>query len=111
MVGLIVSIICLILYFDAVAVLGGFLAAKARLTISFGAFAHAVTQTLSLTDILVTVAKGLLFGTAVAGICCHHGLAVRSSYTEVPQQTTQAIINSITGCLLLDIVVMIAAYL
>jgi phospholipid/cholesterol/gamma-HCH transport system permease protein len=110
-VGLVVSIICLILYFDAVAVLGGFLAAKAKMTVSFGAFAQAVARSLSLTDVLVTVAKGMLFGTAVAGICCHHGLSVRSSPTEVPQQTTQAIINSITVCLLLDIVVMLLAYL
>jgi phospholipid/cholesterol/gamma-HCH transport system permease protein len=110
-VALVLSIICLILYFDAVAVLGGFVAAKAKLTVSFGAFAQAVAQALSLTDVLVTVSKGVLFGAAVAAICCYHGLSVRSSYTEVPQQTTQAMINSITVCLLLDIVVMVVAYL
>lgn len=111
MIGLVVSIICLMLYFDAVAVLGGFLAAKAKLTVSFGTFAQAVAQALSLTDVLVTLSKGVLFGAAVAAICCHHGLSVRSSYTEVPQQTTQAMINSITVCLLLDIIVMLIAYL
>jgi ABC-type transporter Mla maintaining outer membrane lipid asymmetry permease subunit MlaE len=46
----------------------------------------------------------------VAVICCHHGLSVRTSYTEVPQQTTKAMINSVTICLLLDILVAIAAY-
>jgi len=110
LVGMILSMICLTLYFDTVAVLGGFVVAKVKLTVPFAAFAHAVTQSLSLTDVIVTAAKGMLFGTAVAAICCHHGLSVQSSYTEVPQQTTKAMINSVTICLLLDILVTVTAY-
>jgi phospholipid/cholesterol/gamma-HCH transport system permease protein len=110
LVGMILSMICLTLYFDTVAVLGGFVVAKVKLTVPFVAFAHAVTQSLSLTDVIVTAAKGMLFGTAVAAICCHHGLSVQSSYTEVPQQTTKAMINSVTICLLLDILVTVTAY-
>lgn len=110
LVGMILSMICLTLYFDAVAVLGGFLVARAKLTVPFEVFAQAVTQSLSLADLAVTVAKGALFGTAVAAICCHHGLSVRASYTEVPQQTTKAMINSVTICLILDILVTVTAY-
>jgi phospholipid/cholesterol/gamma-HCH transport system permease protein len=109
-VAVVLSMLCLIFYFDAVAVLGGFVIARIKLTIPFHVFAQAVAQALSLTDVLVTAAKGILFGTAVAVICCHHGLSVQSSYTEVPQQTTKAMINSVTICLLLDILVTIAAY-
>ena len=76
----------------------------------FAAFAKAVTQSLSVTDLVVTATKGVLFGMAVASICCHHGLSVRSSYTEVPQQTTRAMINSLKICLVLDIVVTVTAY-
>ena len=108
--AVVLSMLCLILYFDAVAVLGGFIIARIKLTMPFLTFGHAVAQSLSLTDVLVTAAKGILFGTAVAVICCHHGLSVRSSYTEVPQQTTKAMINSVTICLLLDILVTVAAY-
>lgn len=109
-VGMILSMICLTLYFDAVAVLGGFVVAKIKLTVPFSQFAHAITQSLSLTDVIVTATKGLVFGTAVAAICSHHGLSVRSSYTEVPQQTTRAMINSVTVCLVLDILITVAAY-
>jgi phospholipid/cholesterol/gamma-HCH transport system permease protein len=108
--GMILAMICLTLYFDAVAVLGGFIIAKVKLTVPFMQFAHAVTQSLSLTDVIVTAAKGMVFGTAVAAICSHHGLSVRSSYTEVPQQTTRAMINSVTVCLVLDILITVAAY-
>lgn len=108
--AVVLSMLCLMLYFDAVAVLGGFIIARIKLTIPFYTFAQAVAQSLSLVDVLVTAAKGILFGTAVAVICCHHGLSVRSSYTEVPQQTTKAMINSVTICLLLDILVTVTAY-
>lgn len=109
-VAVVLSMLCLMLYFDAVAVLGGFIIARIKLTVPFHVFAQAVAQSLSLADVLVTAAKGMLFGTAVAVICCHHGLSVQSSYTEVPQQTTKAMINSVTICLLLDILVTVTAY-
>lgn len=109
-VGMIMAMVCLTLYFDAVAVLGGFVVAKFKLTVPFTQFAQAITQSLSLTDMIVTATKGVVFGTAVAAICCHHGLSVRSSYTEVPQQTTRAMINSVTVCLILDILVTVGAY-
>lgn len=110
MMGMILSMICLTLYFDTVAVLGGFVVAKFKLTVPFAAFAKAVMQSLSVTDLVVTATKGVLFGTAVAAICCHHGLSVRSSFTEVPQQTTRAMINSLKICLILDILVTVTAY-
>lgn len=110
LVGMILAMVCLTFYFDAVAVLGGFVVAKVKLTVPFGQFAHAVTQSLSLTDVIVTATKGTVFGAAVASICSHHGLSVRSSYTEVPQQTTRAMINSVTVCLVLDILITVAAY-
>ncbi|MGH7259506.1 MAG: ABC transporter permease [Nitrospiraceae bacterium] len=109
-VAVVFSMLCLIFYFDAIAVLGGFIIARIKLTIPFYTFANAVAQSLSLVDVLGTVAKGVLFGTTVAVVCCHHGLSVRSSYTEVPQQVTKAIINSLTICLLVDILVTVAAY-
>jgi phospholipid/cholesterol/gamma-HCH transport system permease protein len=110
MVGMVLSMICLTLYFDAVCVLGGFFVAKIVLTVPFDAFAQGVAKSLSLIDIVVTFVKAATFGTAVAAICSYHGLCVRASYTEVPQQTTRAMINSLTICLLLDIVITLAAY-
>jgi phospholipid/cholesterol/gamma-HCH transport system permease protein len=111
MVGMVVSIICLTLYFDVVAVLGGYLVAKVKLTVPFAAFIDGVLRALSSTDVAITAAKGLFFGAAVAAICCHHGLSVQSSYTEVPQQTTRAMINSIVVCLVADVATTVLLYL
>lgn len=108
--GLVLSMISLTLYFDMVAVFGGYLVAAGSLTVPFAVFFRAVVDSLSMMDLVVTVIKSVLFGSAIALICCHHGLAVRASYTEVPQQTTRAMINSVTICLILDIAITMAAY-
>jgi phospholipid/cholesterol/gamma-HCH transport system permease protein len=111
MVGMIVAMLCLTLYFDAVAVFGGFVVARIELTVPFASFGQAVARALSITDIVVTMLKGTMFGIAIASICCHHGLAVQASYTEVPQQTTKAMINSVVVCLSLDLAVTLGVYL
>jgi phospholipid/cholesterol/gamma-HCH transport system permease protein len=111
MAGMIMSMICLTLYFDVVAIGGGYLVANVQLAVPFYAFADGILHALSLTDVLLTAVKGTTFGAAVASVCCHHGLSVRSSFTEVPQQTTKAMINSLVLCLLLDVCITIPVYL
>lgn len=111
MVGMIVAMICLTLYFDVVAVLGGYLMASIQLTIPFYSFVEGVVKALAFADVLLTALKAGFFGLAVAAVCCYHGLAVRASFTEVPQQTTRAMINSLILCLLLDVAMTIPLYL
>lgn len=110
LVGVILSMVCLTLYFDAVAVLGGFIVAKIKLTVPFEVFGQAIAESLSLEDVILTAVKSILFGTAIAAICCQHGLSVRTSSTEVPQQVTKAMINSVTVCLVMDILITVAVY-
>lgn len=111
MIGAIVALICLTVYFDLVAVIGGFLLAKVALTIPFLSYVTEIEQALSLTDVAITVVKSALFGLALALICCHHGLAVGDSPTEVPQQNARAMLNTVAACLILDIIVSVGFYL
>jgi phospholipid/cholesterol/gamma-HCH transport system permease protein len=111
LVGTILAMICLTIYFDMVAVVGGFLMAKVKLTIPFSVYLAEIAKSLSLAEVLITVIKSALFGMTIAVICCHHGLSVVRSTTEVPQQTTKAMLNTVTACLLLDILVTIGFYL
>ncbi len=110
-IGMILAMLCLTFYFDLVAVLGGFVIAKLELTIPFTAFADSIVKSLSSLDVLVTAVKSVTFGTLIAAIGCHHGMAVGQSPTEVPQQTTKAMINSVTICLAVDMVIVCAVYL
>ena len=85
--------------------------ANVSLSVPFYAFVDGIVQALSFADVLLTAVKGLVFGAAVAAVCCHHGLSVQSSFTEVPQQTTRAMINALVLCLLLDVCITLPVYL
>jgi phospholipid/cholesterol/gamma-HCH transport system permease protein len=110
LVGVIVAMVCLTVYFDVVAVFGGFFVAKTKLTIPLGVYISDIAASLSLADLLITVIKAVLFGFTIALICSHHGLSVLGAATEVPQQTTRAMLNTVTICLVLDIMVTVAFY-
>ena len=111
LIGAIVAMICLTVYFDVVAILGGFLVAKVTLTIPVTVYLAEIEKALSSADVLITVIKGGLFGVVIAAICCHHGHSVGVATTEVPQQTTRAMLNTVTVCLVIDIVVSVSFYL
>lgn len=109
--GVIVSMVCLTIYFDLIAIVGGFLVAKIHLTIPIQVYLEEIEEVLSVSDVWITLIKSVLFGFTIAVICCHHGLSVVGATTEVPQQTTRAMLNTVTACLVLDIIVSIGFYL
>jgi len=109
--GVILAMVCLTIYFDFIAIVGGFLVAKIHLTIPIQVYLEEIEETLSVSDVLITVIKSVLFGFTIAVICCHHGLSVVGATTEVPQQTTRAMLNTVTACLVLDIIVSVGFYL
>ena len=111
LVGAVVAMVCLTVYFDMTAIVGGFLTAKLKLTIPLSVYIDEIGASLSLADLLITVIKSVLFGFTIAIICSYHGLSVVKSSTEVPQQTTRAMLNTVTACLLLDIIASAAFYL
>lgn len=110
LVGAILATICLTIYFDLVAIAGGFVVATFTLATPVGIFLESFEKSLSVWDVLVTILKGGLFGLAIAAICCHHGLSVQRSATEVPQQTSRAMLNSVIVMLLLDIIITVGVY-
>ena len=52
--------------------------------------------------IMVFVIKNLLFGYIIAATSCYSGLSVRTSPTEVPQQATRAIVNSLVAIFIME---------
>jgi phospholipid/cholesterol/gamma-HCH transport system permease protein len=110
-VGFWLATLCLTLYFAAAAVLGGYLMAAATLTIPFDDFIQSFISALAPKDLGIILVKCSLFGLVIAGVCCHHGLAVERSYTEIPQQTTRAIINAVAVCFTLNVLITILFYI
>jgi len=102
LLGCTVSLIALNVYFNIFAIIGGFLISKLVLITSIVIFLEKILDSLLLSDITISLLKGLIFGILVALICTYRGFSVRISSTEVPQQTTKAVVQSITALFLAD---------
>ena len=98
-------------YFDIFAILGGFLVAKFIIVTSLATFLTRIMDVLLLSDVLISLLKGFLFGIIIALVCTFRGFSVKTSSTEVPQQTTKAVLNAISAMFLADGIVTLVYYL
>ena len=95
MLGGIVSVFALVILFDSVALLGGFLVAWLRLPLSFSFFLGALGAAIGQRELLATFTKCLVFGAAIPLLCSSYGLRVKRSTTEIPQAVTRAAVASL----------------
>jgi len=99
MVGAIVSVFALLVVFDVVAILAGLVAAAVN-GMAASRYADIVLAALSAQDVLLTVAKALVFGLIVGVVPAFFGLAVRAGPTEIPIAASRAVVASIVGIFL-----------
>lgn len=100
LLGGIISVFALIIYFDTVALLGGFALAWLRLPLSLSAFLDALVRAVGPRELMATFFKALVFGAAIPLLCTSYGLRVRVSTTEIPQAVTKAAVGSLAILLL-----------
>ncbi len=93
--GCIVSMGCLMVLFDVVAVFGGYLAAGIIGGMSGARYLGIVLAKLTTQDVVLTVVKGILFGLVVGIIPSYEGLSVRRGPTEIPQAVIRGTVNSL----------------
>jgi phospholipid/cholesterol/gamma-HCH transport system permease protein len=106
--GSIVSVACLMVVFDAVALVSGYLGASTT-GMSVQAYTNIVLHTLSAKDVWITVAKGIFFGAAVALFCSFHGLAVTAGPTEIPQAVTRGVVGTIVAIFIMSAIFVVVA--
>lgn len=105
MLGAIVSVACLMVLFDGVALVSGYIGANAGSGgMSIRHYSDIVLSTLSAKDVWLTVAKGITFGAAVALFCSYHGLAVKAGPTEIPQAVTRGVVGTIVAIFVMSAV-------
>ena len=95
-IGAAIAQFVLAVYFAGIALFGGVFIAS-LLDIS-GASLHQLRRMAESVDpqlIAVFAMKNVLFGIIIAGTACYHGFRVRTSPTELPQQTQRAIVMSL----------------
>jgi len=109
--GFSAALVSLNIYFDVFAILGGFLVSKFIIVTSLGTFMARIMEVLLLSDVVLSLVKGIIFGICTALICTFRGFSVRGTAIEVPQQTTKAVLNAISAMFLADGLIALIYYL
>jgi phospholipid/cholesterol/gamma-HCH transport system permease protein len=101
--GAIVSVFGLIIVFDLSAVTAG-LAGAVFNGMTSARYLAVVMDTLTLGDIGITIAKGLVFGIVLGTVPSFHGLKSGQASTDVPISAAQAVVVSIVSIFVLSAV-------
>lgn len=109
--GCIIAMICLTIYFDVIALVGGFTVAKLKLVMPFQLYFRYIFEALTLTDVYIGLSKSFLFGGVIAILCCYYGLRVHRSATEIPQMARMGVMYSMFLVLFSSSVISAIVYL
>jgi phospholipid/cholesterol/gamma-HCH transport system permease protein len=86
------------------ALLGGMLAADLALQISPHFFINALPKAVEPVNLVLAMAKSVVFGIFIALIGCHYGLRVKPNTESLGQGTTASVVTSITAVILINAV-------
>lgn len=101
--GIAISQVALAVYFSCVAiVLGIFFSVLLESSSNFKYFFLLIASITPL-ELLAFLFKNMLFGFIIGSNACFHGLRVKYSVTEVPQETQQAIIHSLVSIFFINV--------
>ena len=101
-VGMIVSMIILILYFSIIGVVGGYIVKTIISPMKFMTFFDHFIRALRFSDIFFMIAKTAFCGLFISSICSYQGLQVRKAITEVPQRNIKAVVHSVFAIFLVN---------
>lgn len=96
------SVLVLALWTDAMAILGGMLAAQVQLGVSAQWFLQSLPEAISLTNYWIGILKAVTFGILIALIAGYFGLRIQPDTESLGRGTTTSVVTSITGVILLD---------
>ncbi|KDB86472.1 ABC transport permease subunit [Bordetella bronchiseptica D756] len=101
-IALAITMPLLVVWTDAMALLGGMLAAQMQLGVSAQWFLTSLPDAISLTNYWIGMFKGVSFGVLIALVACHFGLCIQPNTESLGRGTTTSVVTSITGVILVD---------
>lgn len=94
----------LVIWTDALALLGGILSASLALHIGFGQFLVTLPQSVSIVNLWLGLGKAVVFGVLIGLTACHFGLRIEPNTDSLGHETTESVVTSITVVILADAV-------
>lgn len=102
--ALVIALPLLVVWTDCIALLGGAMAARVELDIAYAQFFLKLPNAVPVANFLIGLGKGAVFGLFIALVACHFGLRIRPDTESLGNETTNAVVASITLVILIDAV-------
>lgn len=109
--GGVISVVCLAFYFNVLALIGGFFITKFMQDMPFSFYLDSLMRAFAKEDVVIFFAKNSFSGMIIFVVSCYQGLSVKKSPHEVPQVTTQAVVNSVIYVIVFNLTVTTLFYL
>jgi phospholipid/cholesterol/gamma-HCH transport system permease protein len=97
-----VALPLLVLWTCAVALVGGAVSAKFQLGMGYFQFFSSLPAAVPEFNLLLGVAKGVVFGVLIALVACHFGLRIQPNTESLAAGTTSSVVTSITAVIIAD---------
>ena len=103
-IALAIAMPLLVVWTDAMALLGGMVAANIELGLSFKYFIRELPDAVPLSNYWIGLGKGVVFGGLIALVACHFGLRIEPNTESLGEGTTISVVSAITIVILADAV-------
>ncbi|WP_026354690.1 MlaE family ABC transporter permease [Massilia niastensis] len=103
-IALAISMPLLVVWTDAMALIGGMVSAKIELNLSFRYFLQKLPDAVPVVNYTIGLLKGMTFGILIALISCHYGLRIKANTESLGRGTTTSVVTAITVVILADAV-------
>jgi len=100
--AMMLSMFCLLVLGDAIAIGGGMLLGKLLLGVEFSSFFASFAENVKLWDLLCGLIKGVFFGFAIALTSSHYGLSVRGGAVGVGRAVNDAVVAAALTIMISD---------
>jgi len=102
MIALAISLPLIVLWTNAIALLGGMVAAHYELNISISYFVAELPNAVPVANLWLGLGKGVVFGLLIALLACHFGLRIQPNTESLGVGTTNSVVAAITVVIVVD---------
>src|SRR5262245_48718731 len=100
--AMMISLFCLVILGNAVAILGGALFGKLLLHVEFSSFLHSFADNLKPIDLSIGLIKAVVFGLAISVTSCHFGVTVKGGAVGVGRAVNDAVVAAAVAIMVSD---------
>jgi len=103
-IALAIALPLLIVWTDAIALIGGMVSAQLAMNIGYQQFLDHLPKAVPILNFYISIAKGAVFGVMIGMIACHFGFIIKPNTESLGNETTNSVVAAITVVILVNTV-------